>query len=71
MHEQRAQPTQAAPVADCNFDEKSDLCEKYEYICFDQILETLTMLSTFFLCSSAIVYITFEPYVARTLYGVF
>lgn len=68
MHEQRAQPTQAAPVADYNFDEKSDLCEKYEYICFDQILE---MLTTFFLCSSAIVYITFEPYVARTLYGVF
>lgn len=48
MHEQRAQPTQAAPVADCNFDENSDLCEKYEYICFDQILETLTMFSTFF-----------------------
>lgn len=47
MHEQSAQPTQAAPVADCNFDEKSDLCEKYEYIYFDQILETLTMLSTF------------------------
>lgn len=68
MHEERAQPTQAAPVADCNFDEKSDLCEKYEYICFDQILETLT---TFSLCSSAIVYITFESYVARTLYGVF